>query len=330
MNFLKKSSIILICFVLLGSLCGCNTTTTESSEEYSDITVFGVTFKEAPVTAVSVSAATTEILLNLGYSDKLAAVSDDSILPEGVQKTMIGSADKIDFQKIISLVPNVVFSDRSLSKGVLDSLNAAGIKAVVIPPANTLRELQSYYSAVASIFLGEDSGITKADAVFKPVWHKLYTLKDVLGKDPLTFAYCVKFNEKSANTDTFEADVLSYLGTNVLTGSGYTFDFNAYASGNPYCILIASPFIADNLIADSSWNTLKAVQDLQVITVDESLFERRSLMAVDAVVEAAEKMYSGKADQLEAALNADQNSDLSDSSSSNSSDLSSSDATKTE
>lgn len=311
----KKLTALFLSVTALFLFSGCQPTT-EETEGYGETTVLGVHFTQPPASVVSLSPAATEMLVNLGLTEKLSGITDACTLPEGTDVPSIGSGTDPDFDAILAVKPDLIVSQRSLSKADLEKLNQAGVKALVVPAAEDLRELESYYAALAVAFYGTDEGIAKADETLKPFYNVANALMETLNEEELaTFVCFLQFDQSTATNDTFAGDVLSYLGTNVAAGTDYQTDVGQIKEANPAYIFLSKPYELANLQADESWASLAAVQNEQVISFDPSPFELRSLSVSDFLLETAKTIYPEKAGAIDAAVEKAQKADESDSSS---------------
>ena len=305
----KRILVLALAVTFLFSLPSCQ----PSSEEevlYQEITVLGVTFTEEPKTVISLSPFTTEMILQLGLIDRLTGCTNDCVLPEEYKDIpSIGEDDTPDFELIISFKPDLVVSQRSLSKSVLDQLNQSGIKALVIPAAEDLRELSSYYAALACVFWGTEEGISKAENSLAPLVRVCNVLNQTIPKaEQKTFGYFPQFGKTAATSDTFAGNILSCLGKNAVQGSEYSYSFSQIQAANPDYLLVPTPYALENLASNPSWKELKAVQNGNVLSIDPSLLERQCPDFAEVLLELAKTIYPQKADEIEAALEREESS----------------------
>lgn len=278
---------------------------------YQEITVLGVTFTEEPKTVISLSPFTTEMILQLGLIDRLTGCTNDCVLPEEYKDIpSIGEDDTPDFELIISFKPDLVVSQRSLSKSVLDQLNQSGIKALVIPAAEDLRELSSYYAALACVFWGTEEGISKAENSLTPLVRVCNVLNQTIPKaEQKTFGYFPQFGKTAATSDTFGRKYsFPALGKMPFKGVNIPIAFLKFKPPNPDYLLVPTPYALENLASNPSWKELKAVQNGNVLSIDPSLLERQSPDFAEVLLELAKTIYPQKADEIEAALEREESS----------------------
>lgn len=302
----NRITAVVLAFALLLFLPSCRPTTTPEDTSYQPVTVLGVNFTEPPERVVSLSPATTEMMVKLDLTGKLAACTDACILPEGTEIPSVGEGSDPNFDAILDVKPDLVISQRSLSKADLDKLNQAGIKALIIPTAEDLRELKSYYSALGAVFHGTEKGIAEAERVTKPLVTVVNTLLSVLKEDSknVSFVYFLQLGKSAATADTFAGNILACLGVNKAEGSDYQIDLAKIKANDPTYLFVSKPYAPENLQSSPDWNTLSSVTGKKVLSFDSSLFERRSLDIADLLLDAAKTMYPDKADSIDAALKA--------------------------
>ncbi len=305
---MKFSRITAVVFslILLFLLPSCQSSNESKNDIYKPVTVFGVTFTSAPTAVVSLSPYTTEMMLQLGLSDQLSACTDDCVLPKDSKIVSVGDGSEPNFDTVLAVKPDLLLSQRSLSKADLDRLNQAGIKALIIPPAEDLRELESYYSALAAVFYGEEKGIGKAESTINPLVRAANVLRDELKNERknVTFIYYLTLGKSAATADTFAGDLLSCLGENKAEGKDGHIDFAKAKESNPTYLFVSKPYALENLQSSPDWNTFSSVANRKVLSFDSSLFERRSPDLAEFLIETAKTIYPDKADEIDQAYKA--------------------------
>ena len=313
-GILRKLFSGILALLALLCCCGCSGDNPSEENEPFPVTVLGVTFNEPVESAVILSPSAAEMAVSFGLSSKVAAVSEECAqIEELAQLKTVGSEEKPDISAIIELSPDVVITRRSFSKSTLEQFNNAGIKALVIPNATDMRELKSYYTAFATVFLGSEDASIQNKTLMEDAFFKISALQNVLNETKTSFLH-LNSPSSLAQKGNFLSSLLSYIGSDV-TASG-EMDLNTAVQQNPTNVLIASPYTVENLAADPSMSALQAVIEKRVYTLDISLFDRQSLSSVDAVYELAKQMYPEQADALDAFVEEQKESNMSESESS--------------
>lgn len=300
---LRKITAMILSAAFLLLLPACQSEEVLKEEGYQPVTILGVGFTEPPEKVVSLSPSTTEMMLELGLIDKLIARTDSCVLPDGSDLPSVGDGNDLDFDAVLAARPDLVISQNPLSKTELDRLNQAGVKALIIPEAKDLRELQSYYAALAAVFFGSEEGIARAKKTVQPLVLATNALRSVLGSDEkISFVYFLKPGTSAATADTFSGSLLSYLGENSAQGDDYAVDLSQVREADPSYIFLSKPYALENLTADPTWADFSAVQSGRVLSFDTSLFERKDFALADLLLETAKTIYPEKAEEIDAAF----------------------------
>lgn len=227
----------------------------------------GTEIRTAPERAASLSPAATEILAELGFSDKLCAVSRYCDYPEGLNKEIIGSSENPDIDRIIKLAPDVVFTVSPLAEREIYALEAAGITVVTLTAPTSAEDYGELYGTITTVFKGNEEGRTAAELAVS-------ALKTAASSTELdTFIY-VTPKKTAAGTDTFESAVLSLCGKNACTGEGYTSNAEDCPEIPKY--IVAADSLTYEDIAGSELFSDMVYSGARVLFVPAERFERSS------------------------------------------------------
>ena len=117
-----------------------------SSQSSEPLSAFPVTLNDteitkAPEKIVSLTPAYTEILFEMGYGEKITAVSDYCDYPESVKELpKAASSANPDITAIKKLKPDLVITATPIVTKDKISLEAQGIKVLVIPSPRSIEE----------------------------------------------------------------------------------------------------------------------------------------------------------------------------------------------
>lgn len=226
----------------------------------------GTVIESAPESAASLSPAATEIISELGFGEKLCAVSRYCDYPENVCSVTAGSSENPDIDKLTELSPDVLFTLTPLAEREKYALENAGITVVELSAPESAAEFSELYGTVAAVFSGEEAGSKAAENALNSLSEAANNVK--LGK----FVY-VTPKLTAAGADTFENAVLSLCGDNVCTADGYTSSVEDIAEAPEY--IIASDELTEEDIAGSELFS-EAAPDARIIFVPSARFERPS------------------------------------------------------
>ena len=243
---------------------------TESSEASEPLSAYPVTLNDteilkAPEKIVSLTPAYTEILFEMGYGDRIVAVSDYCDYPESVKELpKAASSANPDIAAIKKLSPDLVITATPIVTKDRISLEAQGTKVLTIASPKTIEEFENIYK----FFDGESAG----EKAFAPVKKQLDSIK----KTDKTFIYVTAANTP-AGKDTFENAILSLFGTNIAeSASGYTYNPEMLKDNQPDLIFVSDTIGKDMLTTNENYSGLKAVKDGKITVVKNKYFERPS------------------------------------------------------
>ncbi len=278
-KFIKITAAAICCSLLL---CGCENSDTPSELTVTEISVSennafpavscGEQLDKAVEKVVSLSPASTEIICELGFKDRLAAVSDYCVYPENLNLPKVGSTENPDLEKIKELAPDAVFATSLLSGRDKYTLNHSGIKVLVCDVPRNLEEYSTMYKEFASAFYGnEKSGSEKDESKAVEIGKNArLSLEKAAGNTNYgSFVYVTR-KLTFAGNNTFENAVLSLCGNNLCSDEGYV---EAYSVGSPNCI------IADNALSDKDLAAVGVISEMidagaKVIFIDAQRFEK--------------------------------------------------------
>ena len=234
---MKFKRIVCVALLCAGVLCGCDKNDNIPSEivvsgnndSDDEIKPFpaescGVTLEKAAEKVVSLSPATTEIVCEMGFGDRLCAVSDYCDYPESLSKPKVGSTENPDIDAIIELEPDVVFTLSLLSERDKYTLNRAGIEVLTPKNPESIEDYYTMYKEIAAAFYGKtisdpQKGEFKNVAVAGDARKQLEDAA-VQAAQTESFVYINEMMTLSGN-DTFAGAVLGLCGENLCDKSGY-------------------------------------------------------------------------------------------------------------
>ena len=227
----------------------------------------GTMIDHSPASAASLSPAATEIIAELGYSDRLTAVCRYCDYPERLTAQSAGSSENPDIDKLTELYPEVLFTTSPLAEREEYALQTAGITVVELSAPKTVEDYGNMYATVAAVFAGGDAGKAAAENAVGAL--KAAASAVDLGK----FVYLTP-KMTAAGSDTFESAVLSLCGENLCTASGYSESADDIA-GTPDTVIAANCFLGSDILASEAFGGLVA-DGAKLYMVPYERFERPS------------------------------------------------------
>ncbi|MCM1334800.1 MAG: ABC transporter substrate-binding protein [Bacteroides sp.] len=269
----------------------------EAEPQPYPVTVNDVRIKASPKRVVSLSPSLTEILYEMGYGETLVGrgsycdhPSEISALPD------IGRPAKPDYDAILSLSPELLFTATAIPVKDQYRLEEGGVRVVYLPYPRSVEEFEKIYRAVGLIYEGLFEGEEKGSECFSAL-RALFE-----GSDRFSLGSFLYITEglSVATGDTFESSVLSRFGTNVAAeGENYDFPKETLSELQPDMILLNSSYTVDDLLSDEVYASLEAVQNGRVYPIDNTYFERPSARLGELIRRLGEAL--GEAEEAERA-----------------------------
>jgi len=264
------------------------------------ITVDGTdtTIEERPEAIVSLSPTATEMLFAIGAGDQVVAVDDFSNYPEEAPMTDLSGFDP-NVEAIISFEPDLVIlnGDRN---DVVGGLAAVDIPTIVLTAATTFDDTYDQIEV-----LGEATGNrAEAEAVVSDMQADIEALvADLPQRDePLTYYHELDDTLYSVTSQTFIGEVYALAGLeNVADAADEAGDSGGYPQLSAEFLVDADPdliFLADTKCCDqdadtvsarAGWSEMSAVQNGNIVELDDDIASRWGPRIVDfleAIVEA--------------------------------------------
>lgn len=260
----------------------------EEEPQLYPVTVNDVRFDSAPKRVVSLSPSLTEILCEMDYGASI--VGRGSYCDSPAEITTLpdaGRPAKPDYDLILSLSPDVLFTATAIPVKDKYRLEESGIKTVYLPYPHTVEEFEKIYCAVGMIYEGLFDGEKRGTESFSELKRALEdTSRFSLG----SFVYLTE-GLSPATGDTLESAVLSRFGENTAAeGENYSFPTEVLLEAQPEWILLNSSYTKEDLLSDEVYASLDAVQNGKILLVDNSYFERPSLRLIELLDSLAEQL----------------------------------------
>lgn len=297
----KRFFAAVICAALL--LAGCDKgeesslpselTVSGTSSESGNAAAFPVTVcdeeLEQPVErAVSLSPAVTEILAELGFSDRIVGISSYCDYPGDISAPSVGSAENPDIDRIKELSPDAVFTLTALSEREHYELSAAGITVLRLDPPDSMEGFSALYRDIAMAFYGKElnNSEKETERAAEAGNNARSALESAASGVTLGSFVYVTGKCTLAGADTFESAVLSLCGENLCKESGYSAPAGELT---PEYIVADSALDYTALAADESVAAM-INGGAQVVFVTSRCFERPSARTAQVFSEIAEQL----------------------------------------
>lgn len=282
-------------------LGGCTQIVEESPEPVSEtvftespypVAVGSLIFNESPESVGSLSPALTEIICELGYSDKITGRSIYCKYPESITgKKELGSAANPDADAIIEAAPQLLMSQSPIAKKDITAIENAGTRVWIISAPKSVAELYACYTDISAVFGGKLNSAAAAEDALDPLKEALYKAENSVE----SFVYIMSPSLAAASNSTFAGEFFSHFGKNAAGDK----EDNALTAEellelDPQWIIIPCTMDTDDLPEEVSG--LEALKNGKVIVLDEETMERieRPTSRLDsAVYEVLEQINGG-------------------------------------
>lgn len=271
-----KKMLMCICLAAALGLCGCDdieenipepVTAAVSETAPYPVTAGALIFYSQPESAGSLSPAITEMLCELGYSDKLIGRSAYCAYPESVTaKADLGSAANPDVDAIIAAKPQLLISHSPIAKKDITVIENAGTRVWIIPAPDSVEELYACYRDIAAVFGGKNGCEDAASEALKPLIAALTKAKGSMG----SFVYIMSPQLAAATNSTFAGSFFSNFGENAAgDGDSVTLTEEELLDLDPQWIIL--PYgVSEDCLPDG----LTAAENGRIIILDEETLER--------------------------------------------------------
>jgi iron complex transport system substrate-binding protein len=255
----------------------------------------------APPRIVSLSPTATEDLFAIGAGRQVVAVDDQSDYPKDAPHTSLSGITP-NAEAVAGYRPDLVVVSYDANK-IVEALGKLHVKVIVQPSATTLAQAYAQIEQLGAA-TGHAAGAAKVVSTMKQQIASIVAATP-RPTPPITVYHEVSTGSPyySATSKTFIGRVYTLLGLKDVAdpadtiGTGYPQVSAEFVIGaDPQLIVLADGQTAAQVKARPGWNTIAAVKDGDVVSVNESIASRWGPRIVDFVraVAAAVKKVSGR------------------------------------
>lgn len=298
----KRSKILSVVFAMMFSLAlftGCgDTTKTMTDREGNEFTLPKKVEK-----IISTAPSNTEVLVELGLSDKLVAIDKYSADVEGVNTDL----PQIDFRNpdaetLISLEPDIIIASGHNKVGDEDPfqlVKEAGIPVVYIPSSYSIDGIYGDIEFIAEITGTEKQGteiienMKKEVEAIREIGDKITDKKKVyfeIGSTPSLYSF---------GKDTFLNEMIQIIGAENIFANE-----DSWISPTPESVIDANPDViltnvpdtdgvsaVDEIKSREGWDSITAIKEGQIYSIDKNSSSRPSQNVIKALKEMAKAIY---------------------------------------
>lgn len=294
---------ILLIMAMLFAFAGCGKNTEKSelskSEGYPMTIVDSyereVVIEEEPQTVVSVAPNITEAIYAIGAGDKLIGRTDYCDYPAEVSDVeSVGSLTDPSIEKIVELDPDIVVASTHFQKEVLEKLEEAGIKVVVLYGEESFEGVYETIDKLGKVMNRE----ANAQEVVDGMKAKVEDVKSkVEGLEKPSVYYVVGYGESgdfTATKETFIAQMIEMAGgTNAADDAeGWKYSLEKLVEKDPD-VLVCSKYFDSKAGIESAngYSDLRAVKEGKLYEIDNNKLDRQGPRLADGLEELAELLH---------------------------------------
>ena len=290
---LRTSSLTLLLFFFLSFSISYSTERTFKDEVERE-----VTFRFPPKRIVSLAPNITEILFSLGLDEEIVGVSIHCTFPEKANtKARIGSYIRLDFEKIISLKPDLIIATGAgNTKDMVGRLRELGFSTYVIYPKN-FSDILKNIAHIGQVVNREKESRGIIEGLRKRSQQVIELTKDL--PRPKVFIQIGEAPMVTVGKGSFADDLIQLAGGENIAGKEKEvyprLGMEEILKRSPEVIMISSM----NPEGDyqkvfqewNRWKTLPAVKNGRVHIIDSDLIDRPSPRIIEGLEEFARILH---------------------------------------
>ena len=292
---MKRIIALMVSALIMIGAAGCSY---NSSDGEYPVKVAGYTFEKQPKSIVCLDDSVADILIACGYADRIKARSNECTQEEIEDIKSVGEENKPDVDKIISVKPDVVFADKSLSKDIKKQLEEKEINVLSMIQAKDNDELKVLYESVCAVAGGDKSGRTKGIKKSESVINTMQDLQRIVPErtSVVTACYMYDVDGNVAYSDSFSGKLFEYANTINVCGVEDSDIFQKIVLSNPQYIFCDTG-VKEKLAKSQTLKNLKAVKENRVYEIDKDVFNRQGNSITQVLSILIETMYPEISDQ---------------------------------
>lgn len=293
---MKRTVLLFLCVVLL-LLPGCRWfgggTEPETPVDFP-AEVGGICLTSAPQRVLVLSPSLAEIVVDLGYGERLCGRAEECNMPESVAALpSVGRTQRPEREALVQLKPELVLMQSAPSATTAALFETLEIPVAVIPAAGTFDELEELYRQVGCLFAGEETGGKRGGMLFSELKNRLAAIAEWVDADfsdrPVAL-YVPDTTGSAACGDTVLQMVIQAAGLSngAQGGSGWLLPADAAARAE----WIFCPVGNEEMIKSAAlYAQSPAALNNRVVGVDSALFERQGSRLFRAALLMAQTAY---------------------------------------
>lgn len=251
-----------------------------------------VQLEKEPQRIVSLMPSNTELLFALGEGKQVVGVTDQDDYPEEVKNLPKVSGFQVNAEQVVALKPDLVVAHSGNEKEVLDQLKSMGIPVLVIDPKSTKEVYESIHilSLATNQLKSADQLVAKMEKQLRDVYAKVVQIPE---EKRAKVWIELDGNLYTVGGDTFMNELIRLAG-----GKNVAQDLKGWPKVSPEQVVKWNPDViislngnAEEIKKREGWQSIQAIQENRVYTLDPDLLSRPGPRIYDGVKQLAETLY---------------------------------------
>ncbi len=296
---MKKLKSVLLAMVLVLALVGCGKTTGGITVDRAGNEV---TLPSEVNTVVSLAASTTQVLSELGLTEKIVGVDSYSTMyvQDLSEDVLLFDMMAPDFEALIVLQPDLVFVSEMSNAGgedIFAPIKEAGIAVVTIPTPTTIEGVEEDVQFIADCVNESSEGTKLVEEMNSIVSEISEIAKSITDKKTVAYELSGVPYLYSTGTETYMDEIITTIGAiNVYEDqtNWIAVSEEDAVSKNPDVIITSVNYLEDavgEILSRPGWESVTAVINEDVYYVDNAACTLPNNHVVDALVEFAKLVY---------------------------------------
>ena len=244
-------------------------------------------------TISSTAPSVTELLFSIGAGDRIQTRSTYCDYPaEAAKIPAAGSLYDPSIEVIVAAAPEVLIAQTHFKPEVLVQLTKAGIDVVAVESPSTIDGMIALVNQLGVITGNEAEARAVATSIEQRVQRTRNLVKNIQHPNVYYVVGTGQWGEYTATSDTFINDVLETVGLNNVAAdaTGWKYSLEKLVEKDPETIL-GGAYNLDTMRTSENYAILSAVQNNQLLEIDENVYSRPAVRIIDIGIPELLKLF---------------------------------------
>ncbi len=290
-----RKKIVMIILILLFIGCGKEKKTEKGVINIVDSYGRVIILNKIPQRIVSLAPNMTEMIFEFGEEKKLVGRTKWCNYPAESEKIEnIGDIINPNFEKIVSLKPDLVVLSTHSKRETVDKLESVGIKCISLYGGDSFDKIYQMTSDMGKILGKEKESEIKVKEMKKRVFELEEKIKQSRKKSVYYMISFGKGGEYTAGGDTFISELIERAGGENCAKElkGWKYSLEKLMEKEPE-IIICSKYngMKESIKGEKQYQKLSAVKNGRVYEIDNNKIDRQSYRVIDGLYDMAKIIH---------------------------------------